>query len=101
MSNPQGGYASPDPTASSGDARLYRVRLTKVSSFILMTQQRHTTYTGTVEQLEAAARSVRTHNLLLGWWGIPFGLIWTPMALARNAKGMRQVHELAAKPPGT
>lgn len=99
--SPQPGYGSPQPAGPSGDARLYRVRLTKVSSFILMTQQRHTTYTGTVEQLEAAARSVRTHNLLLGWWGVPFGLIWTPMALARNAKGMRQVHELAAKPPGT
>ncbi len=84
----------------SADARLYRVRLTKVSSFIFMTRQSHTTYTGTVEQLAATARSVRTHNLLLGWWGIPFGLIWTPTALARNAKGMRQVRELAARPPG-
>lgn len=92
------GYGAPAPPASSGNARMYRVRLTKVSSFILMTQQRHTVYTGTLEQLEAAARSARTHNLLLGWWGIPFGLIWTPMALARNAKGMRQVRELAAQP---
>jgi hypothetical protein len=95
---PGGGYW---PPASSENQRLYRVRLTKVSSFIIMTQQRHTTYTGTVEQLEAAARSVRTQNLLLGWWGIPFGLIWTPMALSRNAKAMRQVHELAAKPAGS
>ena len=92
------GYGAPQPPASSGNERLYRVRLTKVSSFILMTQQRHTIYTGTLEQLEAAARSARTHNLLLGWWGIPFGLIWTPMALSRNAKGMRQVRELAARP---
>ena len=101
MSESQDGYASMRPTAPSGDTRLYQVRLTKVSSFIFMTQQRHTSYTGTLEQLEAAARSVRTHNLLMGWWGIPFGLIWTPLALARNAKGMRQVHELASKPPGT
>jgi hypothetical protein len=92
------GYGAPQPSASSGNAQLYRVRLTKVSSFILTTRQRHTVYTGTLEQLEAAARSARTHNLLLGWWGIPFGLIWTPMALARNAKGMRQVRELAARP---
>jgi hypothetical protein len=94
------GYGAPQPPASSGNPRLYRVRLTRVSSFIIMTQQRHTVYTGTLEQLEAAARSAQTHNLLLGWWGIPFGLIWTPMALARNSKGMRQVRELAAKPPG-
>jgi hypothetical protein len=92
------GYGAPEAPASSGNARLYRVMLTKVSSFIIMTQQRHTVYTGTLEQLEATARSVRTHNLLLGWWGIPFGLIWTPMALSRNAKGLRQVRELAAQP---
>lgn len=105
MSDSQGGgygsgngYGAPEPPASPGNARLYRVRLTKVSSFIIMTQQKHTIYTGTLEQLEAAARSARTHNLLLGWWGIPFGLIWTPMALSRNAKGMRQVRELAAQP---
>lgn len=92
------GYGAPEPPGSPGNPRLYRVRLTKVSSYIIMTQQKHTTYTGTLEQLEAAARSAQTHNLLLGWWGIPFGLIWTPMALARNAKGMRQVRELAAQP---
>jgi hypothetical protein len=91
------GYGAPPPPASPGNARLYRVRLTKVSSYIIMTQQRHTVYTGTLEQLEAAARSAQTHNLLLGWWGIPFGLIWTPMALSRNAKGMRQVRQLAAQ----
>jgi hypothetical protein len=98
MSDWQGGYGSPQPPASSGNVGLYRVRLTKVSSYILLTQQRKTVYTGTLEQLEAAARSAQTHNLLLGWWGIPFGLIWTPMALARNAKAMKQVRELAAQP---
>jgi hypothetical protein len=100
MSDSQGGYGygAPGPPASPGNAGLYRVRLTKVSSFIIMTRQSHTVYTGTLEQLQAAARSAQTHNLLLGWWGIPFGLIWTPMALARNAKGMRQVRELAGQP---
>lgn len=96
-----GGYTSPQPPdPSAGVAgRMYRVRLTKVSSFVILTQQRHTVHTGTLEQLENAARSARTHNLLLGWWGVPFGLIWTPMAIARNAKAMRQARELAAAPP--
>jgi hypothetical protein len=74
----------------------YRVRLTKVSSFLIVTQRRSVTHSGTLDQLEAAARAARTHNLLLGWWGVPFGVIWTPMALARNAKAMRQLHDLAA-----
>jgi hypothetical protein len=50
-----------------------------------------------VDQLEDIARGARTHNLLLGWWGVPFGVIWTPMALTRNARAMRQLRDLAAK----
>jgi hypothetical protein len=76
---------------------VYRVPLTKVNSFIVITQRRTATYKGTLDQLEGIARGVRANNLLLGWWGIPAGLIWTPMALARNAKAMRELRELAAK----
>ncbi len=79
-------------------APTYRVSFTKVTSMLIFTQQRRTSYTGTLQQLEASAKSAMIHNLLLGWWGIPFGLIWTPMALARNAKALRQVRALAANP---
>jgi hypothetical protein len=72
----------------------YRLSLTKVTSYVLLTQQRRTVYTGTVEQLERAYRDTLSHNLILGWWGIPFGLIWTPLALSRNAKAMRQFRNL-------
>lgn len=75
----------------------YQVRLVKVSSFVIVTNRRWATYTGTLEQLEAQARAAQTHTLLLGWWGVPFGLIWTPIALARNAKAMRQLRELASQ----
>jgi hypothetical protein len=84
------------PAAGSAGA-IYRVRLTKVSSFLVVTQRRTAAYSGTLDQLESIARGARTHTLLLGWWGIPFGLFWTPMALARNAKAMRQLRDLAAK----
>jgi hypothetical protein len=30
-------------------------------------------------------------TLLLGWWGIPWGLIHTPLALATNLRGGRDV----------
>ena len=26
-------------------------------------------------------------SLVVGWWGLPWGLIWTPMTLAHNFKG--------------
>jgi hypothetical protein len=91
---------SPQEPAAQPAGAMYRVRLTKVSSFLVVTQRRQATYTGALDYLEGIARSARTHTLLLGWWGIPFGLIWTPMALAQNAKAMRQVRELAANPHG-
>ena len=81
--------------AARSAATVYRVRLTKVTSFLVLTQRRAATYSGTLDQLEDIARGARAHTLLLGWWGVPFGLIWTPMALARNAKAMRQLRDLA------
>ena len=86
-------FPSPAPTTKSADA-IYRVRLTKVSSFLVVTQRRAATYSGTLDQLEGIARGARTHNLLLGWWGVPFGVVWTPMALARNAKAMQRLRNL-------
>ncbi|MGH3169884.1 MAG: hypothetical protein ACRDN0_28890 [Trebonia sp.] len=84
-------------TAARSEGTVYRVPLTTVTSFLVITQRRTVTHSGTLDQLEGIARGIRTRNLLLGWWGIPAGLIWTPMALARNAKAMRQVRDLAAK----
>jgi hypothetical protein len=33
-------------------------------------------------------------SLLLGWWGFPWGLIYTPAALAKNLSGGRDVTDL-------
>ena len=76
----------------------YRVGFTTVTSLLVISLQRRTVHVGTLTELEARARSAMIHNLLLGWWGFPMGLIWTPMALARNAKALRQVRALAAGP---
>lgn len=90
--------STPEQAATARQGGIvYRVPLTKVNSYIVITQRRTATYRGTLDQLEGIARGVRTNNLLLGWWGIPAGLIWTPMALARNARAMRELRELAAK----
>lgn len=82
------------PPHATGAARTYRVALTKVTSFVIMSQMRRSIYSGTLEQCEAAARTVMWHNVLLGWWGIPAGLWWTPVTLVRNAKAMRNLRSL-------
>jgi hypothetical protein len=68
-----------------------------VTSVIIMTQRRSVILTGTFEELEAGYRKVLTHNLLAGWWGFPFGLVWTPMTLHRNARAFRQLRQLAGR----
>ena len=87
---------SPAPPQTSASGR-YRLRLSKVTSFLIMTQRRTVTLTGTFEELEAAYNKARTHNLLAGWWGIPFGLIWTPIVLSRNAHAFKQLRQLAGR----
>jgi hypothetical protein len=37
---------------------------------------------------------VLVHNLCLGWWGFPFGLIWTPVALVQNARARSKLSGL-------
>ena len=42
-------------------------------------------------------------SALLGWWGIPFGLIYTPIAIIKNLAGGRdvtkEVMDTASDPP--
>jgi hypothetical protein len=89
------GFPPGTPPGQGAPGR-YRVGLTKVTSVIIMTSRRSAVHTGTLDQLERAARAAMIHNLLLGWWGIPFGFIWTPMALARNSSNMKKIRALAA-----
>jgi hypothetical protein len=91
-------YAVPTTDPASGAAPstgLYRITLTKVTSFLIMTNQRRVVVTGTIEQLEQATRSAMIHNLVCGWWGFPFGIVWTPLALIRNSKNLRAAKALA------
>jgi hypothetical protein len=64
----------------------YRLLLTEVTSMLVVTQRRSRVFGGTPQELEAAYRRVRRHNLLLGWWGIPLGIVWTPLDLWRNRR---------------
>ena len=36
-------------------------------------------------------------SLVFGWWGFPFGLIYTPMALITNLSGGRDVTALITR----
>jgi Protein of unknown function (DUF2510) len=59
-----------------------------------VTQRRIHSASESVEALSALSNKVLLHNLLFGWWGFPFGFVWTPAALLRNFRAVRHLREL-------
>jgi hypothetical protein len=72
----------------------YTLRISEITSVIIMSFRKVRTMTGSPEEIEAFYRRVNTHNLLLGWWGFPFGIIWTPMVLSKNHKALEKFRGL-------
>lgn len=90
-----GSIPGPDPN--------HTLVLTEVTSVLVYSAQRIRSMSGDLDTLERFYRTVRTHNLLAGWWAIPFGLIYNPIALNDNRKAMREVRARASAgeaPPG-
>jgi hypothetical protein len=81
--------------------RGYALRLDQVTSLLLYTSRKGISVTGTYPEVEAAYRRVLIHNLLLGWWGFPFGLIWTPMAMLRNRRALMRLRRQTMSSPAS
>src|SRR6476659_4590805 len=77
--------------------RVFRLTITKVTSYLFLTTRKTHSFVGTVDELQRQYRKVRFHNLMLGWWGIPAGFIWTPRSLAANAKALKQLEQLSTE----
>jgi len=86
-------------TPPGADGRAFRLALLEVTSYLIVTQRKTRVYTGSYDQLMEQYRKVMTHNLVAGWWGIPFGLVWTPLALRKNAQARKKLEEIASQPP--
>lgn len=89
---------SPGPAEPADPNLRYQVLLTQVTSLLLFTRKQTKPFVGTAHEVQQRYRRVLAHNLLLGWWGFPFGLLWTPLALWRNASAIGQLEHLATKP---
>ena len=78
------------PAAASAGA-VYRVRLTKVSSYLVVTQRRSATYSGTLDKLEVIARGARPYP--------PGGLVGHPVRVDLDAHGAGKEREGNAPAP--
>jgi hypothetical protein len=74
---------------------VYEARFKKHTGMLLLSQTRTLTVRGTLDELKAVYKSVQTHNLLAGWWGIISLFILNPVALIGNAHQMTRVKRAA------
>ena len=69
----------------------------KITSVIFFSQRSGARQSGGLGAHYAAYRKAQRHTLLLGWWGIPFGLLWTPLTLWDNKKTLRGAMAILSK----
>ena len=91
-----GAGAPPLPGDLAPPPCVYTLRLVRVTSFLVITQRRVAAKSGSAEQLKEFYRTTLIQNAVLGWWGFPFGVIWTPIAMLNNRKALKKLNTLAA-----
>jgi hypothetical protein len=78
--------------------QVFWLTLIEVTSVLVVTiRQRRRVSASSFEELHRFYRSVLVHNLCLGWWGFPFGLIWTPVAIVQNARARSKLSGLMSE----
>jgi len=81
------------PRCRESETLLNAATPVKVSSFVFATTESKDVIVGCRQCLLAAVRRALIQTLLLGWWGIPWGLIRTLGAVTENDFWRRRVDE--------
>jgi len=76
---------------NSGD-KLNATLTMEVMSFIVVTQSKKRIHVGCPDCLDKLTNSALIKTLVLGWWGIPFGIIKSIQAIGLNLKSKRDNH---------
>lgn len=92
MSHPSPQLTSYSPY-QQGD--LFQLRLIEHIGAVIFWQQRSYTFTGTLEQCEAAYRRSQTQNLFAGWWSVASLLVLNWVALFSNLSAIRRLRAVA------
>jgi hypothetical protein len=80
------------PSCGSATERLNATMTGEVMSFIFFTTYDKKIKGGCPYCLDKANNNALTKTAVLGWWGIPWGIIRTPQAIALNLKSKRTNH---------
>jgi len=79
----------PCPTTGSTSTKLNATQTAEVISFILFTNYKKKIIIGSPDALDKANNIALAKTLLLGWWGIPWGIIRTIQAILININNKR------------
>lgn len=77
------------PICGNNTERLNATLTCEVISFVFFTTSNNKIYIGCPNCLDNANNKALTKTVLLGWWGIPWGLIKTPKAIVLNMQSKR------------
>lgn len=80
------------PICGNGNDKLNATLTAEVMSFIVVTQYKKKIHVGCPDCLDKLTNSALTKTIVLGWWGIPFGIIKSIQAISLNFKGKQSNH---------
>jgi predicted nucleic-acid-binding Zn-ribbon protein len=80
------------PSCGNTSNRLNATMTGEVISFVFFTQYRKKIKVACPDCLDKANNNALLKSAVLGWWGIPWGIIRTPQAIAVNLKNKRTNH---------
>ncbi len=80
------------PICGSTHERLNATLTGEVMSFVVFTTYNKKIKIGCPACLDKESNIALLKTVLLGWWGIPWGIIRTPMAIALNLKSKKANH---------
>jgi|APLak6261672720_1056091.scaffolds.fasta_scaffold18238_1 hypothetical protein len=80
------------PICKTNSEKLNATMTSEVVSAIVFSTKNKKIKVGCPSCLDKANNSALTKSVLLGWWGIPWGIFWTIKAINDNLKSKRTNH---------
>lgn len=80
------------PICGTSTERLNATMISEVMSFLFFTQYSKKIKIGCPHCLDKANENALIKSAVLGWWGVPWGIIRTPQAISLNIKSKRTNH---------
>ena len=81
--------ALPCPVNGSTSRKLNGTQTAEVVSFVLFTHYKKRIIIASPEALDKANNNALIRSILLGWWGVPWGIVRTIQAIVINIKNKR------------